>query len=315
MSVSLLVTGGFGYVGGRLLTSLRDRRSHDLRTSTRRPASQWPAWADGIRVIQAGLDDPAGLDRLCEGVDTIVHLAAMNAGACAADPEQAREINVEGTRRLIGAAERANVRRVIYFSTAHVYAAPLVGRITEAEATTNTHPYAATHRAAEEVVLGSAAVRGLVLRLSNAFGAPADSAADCWMLLVNDLCRQAVLDRRLVLRGSGVDRRDFITMEDVVAAVCHFLDLPDSALGDGLFNLGRGQSRSTLDMAELVAGRCESVLGYRPPVSCQASPPDRLPPDLDYRIDRLLETGFVPVDDAVSEVDATLALCREGLEQ
>jgi len=68
------------------------------------------------------------------------------------------------------------------------------------------HPYAITHHAAEDFVLAAhdeKRLMGYVIRLSNGFGAPAHAGVDRWTLLVNDLCRQAVQTRQLILRSAG----------------------------------------------------------------------------------------------------------------
>lgn len=311
MSQTVLVTGGLGYLGGRILGHLEASGPYTLRVSTRRPPHDRPAWAGGMQVVRADLLDDGTLAAICDGVDVVLHLAAMNARDCAADPERAHVVNVLGTGKLLAAAEKAGVRRFVYVSTAHVYGAPLRGEISEETVPRPVHPYATTHRAAEELVLASG-IAGLVLRLSNAMGAPADPAADCWMLLSNELCRQAVTKGELVLRGTGLERRDFIPLTDVARAVDHFLGLPAEAWGDGVFNVGSGRSRSSYEVAGLIAERCRNVLGFAPPIR-RATPPGKdTGGDLHYRNDKLLATGFRLRGDEGAEIDATLNLCREA---
>src|SRR5207302_2088026 len=107
---------------------------------------------------------------------------------------------------------------------------------------------------------------GVVVRLSNAFGAPVDPATECWHLVTNDLCRQAVTLRRAVLKTQGSQRRDFIAVAEVCRAITHLLQLPKPRLGDGLFNLGGGWAPTLLQMAQLVAARVEACLGFQPEV-------------------------------------------------
>jgi UDP-glucose 4-epimerase len=204
------------------------------------------------------------------------------------------------------------VGRFIYFSTGHVYGA-LAGRIDEATPARSTHPYGIAHRAAEDWVLAAHArgqLSGLVIRLSNGFGAPAHPHISRWTLLVNDLCRQAVETRTLILRGDGGEWRNFIPLADVENMVVHLLHLPDDLAGDGLFNAGSLRSTRVIDMADLVAARCERILQFRPALSVAAQPA-REHPLLDYRIDRLQATGFVPAGDFEHEIDRTLRVCAE----
>ena len=72
-------------------------------------------------------------------------------------------------------------------------------------------PYAITHRAAEDFTLMFASRGKLdarVVRLSNAFGAPAHGSVDRWTLLVNDLCRQAVETKKLVFADRMVSMKE-----------------------------------------------------------------------------------------------------------
>jgi UDP-glucose 4-epimerase len=80
---------------------------------------------------------------------------------------------------------------------------------------------------------------------------------------------------RLVLKTPGLQRRDFVTLHDAARAVDHMLGLEPSRCGDGLFNLGGEYTVSVLDMANLIAARCEAVLGSRLPVRDRARPRQR----------------------------------------
>lgn len=313
MSERLLITGGLGYIGGRLVEHLGQAGGFELRLSTRRPPEAGPAWADGFEVVRANPLEAADLDRLCHGVATVIHLAGANELLSADDPSAALRDTALSTLMLLEAAERQGVGRFLYFSTAHVYGAPLVGRIDESSLPRPLHPYAITHRTAEDFVLAAAARRtlaGLVLRVSNGIGAPADPAIDRWTLVGNDFCRQAVGERRLVLRSSGLQRRDFIGLGEIARAVEHFLRRPE-AWSDGLFNLGSGRSRSVLEIAELVAARSRAVLGHATPIERPQAAPGEAAPDLDFRIDKLKRSGFAPSPDLEAEIDRTLGLCRD----
>ena len=241
MTDRVLITGGLGYVGGRIAEYLSRDNALFLSIGTRRDEIVVRDWIENGDVVQMDLASKNSLEDACAGVRHVIHLAGLNEIDSAKDPEKALAINGHGTLRLLRASEKAGVERFIYFSTAHVYGAPLEGRITEQTVPRPVHPYAITHRVAEDFVLAahdSGSLTGIVLRLSNAFGAPNSPYANRWTLIVNDLCRQAVRSGRLTLRSSGLQKRDFITLEDVGKAVAHFLRLQRSECGDGLFNLG-----------------------------------------------------------------------------
>ena len=76
----------------------------------------------------------------------------MNAQNCVTDPVAALEVNAVATARLLQAAIRQGAKRFIYLSTAHVYGSSLSGVITEETCPASLCPYAASHRAGEDVV-------------------------------------------------------------------------------------------------------------------------------------------------------------------
>jgi UDP-glucose 4-epimerase len=314
MTGVVLITGGLGYVGGRIAQALAQCGRHRVRLSTRRQNPAPPAWLRTAEVVPLDVTRDADFDRACSGVGSIVHLAALNEQDSVADPQRALLVNGLGTLKLLQAAQRAGVERFIYFSTAHVYGAPLAGTITERSLPRPTHPYAITHHVAEQFVLAAHAQRaltGIVLRMSNGFGAPAHAGIDRWELLVNDLCRQAVTQKLLVLRSSGLQRRDFIALGDAGRAVDHVLHLSTAACGDGLFNLGAECTLSVIELAERIAGRCAATLGFRPAIQRPQPAADEIGTALDYRIDKFKQTGFAPHGGVNAEIDATLRLCHE----
>lgn len=312
MKKNVLITGAFGYLGGRIAKLLAGDPDVVVHLGTRDGRRRPPAWVGAGKVTAMDLDSRLSLDDACRGMDVIVHLAAVNEVESASDPGEALKVNGLGTLRLLDAAQTRGVTRFIYLSTIHVYGTPLAGVITERTLPRPRHPYAITHRVAEDFVLAAhdtGRLTGVVLRLSNGFGAPVSPEADRWTLVVNDLCRQAVTTGRLVLKTPGLQRRDFVTLHDAARAVDHMLGLEPNRCGDGLFNLGGEYTVSVLDMANLIAARCEAVLGSRLPVERPIQAAPETAEDLEYRIDKIRDTGFTLTGDAEEEIDDTLRFC------
>ena len=252
---------------------------------------------------------------LFQGVQGVVHLAALDENRCREDPQAALEVNGLGTLKLLAAARAAGVERFIYLSTAHVYGAPLQGVITEQTLPRPVHPYAISHRVAEDMVLTAqdqGLLTGIVLRLSNGLGPPVRPEVDRWTLLVNDLCRQAVTTGKLLLHSTGKQMRDFVTLLDVCRAVDHLLILPAEKCADGLFNLGGECALTISEMARRIADRCQEVLGVKPQIHLSPSAQDQESNELEYCIDKLKSTGFELHGKIDAEIDDTLVFCREA---
>jgi UDP-glucose 4-epimerase len=315
--MKILITGGFGYIGGRLAQHLSSQSGYDILLATRQ-GTEAPRWLPHAKVLKSKWESSDNLEDICKGIDVVIHLAGMNAQDSSANPINALECNAVATARLLQAAIRQGVKRFVYLSTAHVYSRPLEGVITEQTCPTNLHPYASSHRAGEDVVRAAhqrEQIEGIVIRLSNAYGAPTHKNANCWMLLVNDLCRQAIINEELVLYSSGTQYRNFITIEDMVRAILHFVECPASKLGDGLFNLGAASPMRVIDLAELIAERCDITCGFKPPIKRpQETTQPKMSQPLDYRIDKLLGTGFILKSECNKEIDETLKFCHDHFQ-
>lgn len=313
----ILITGGAGLFAGRIAQYLACA-GYFVELGTRRPETcqvQEPS----VKVVRSDWEDDKGLRALCQGVDIIINAMGMNANDCSQDPVGALTTNGVYTTRLLQAAVNSDVRRFVQLSTAHVYSASLGGTITENTSTTNSHPYASSHLAADLASLWAAKQSGIevaILRLSNAFGRPLNLESPCWTLLVNELCRQAVELRTLRLRSSGLQHRDFVPMSKVcelISYICFVKNIEELKVrpkDPPVFNVGSGLSISVRKMAELIQERCQAVLGYR--VELQA--PEACLNDCGTSLHFLSETLRVPLrialTDIISEVDELLIFCR-----
>lgn len=314
MSKRVLITGGYGYLGGRIAVELASNPEWIVRLGSRK-AQAAPSWLPQAETVSMDVLETGSLPAAMADVQAVVHLAAMNENECVIDPGRAILVNTLGTLNALQAAIDAGVKQFIYFSTAHVYGAPLVGSITEQTLPRPIHPYAITHHAAEGFILAAhdqKKITAIVVRLSNGFGAPTHPDVDRWTLLVNDLCRQAVQTRKLVLRSSGLQQRDFITLTDVARAVRHLLGLSRADCGDGLFNLGGDNPLSVWDMVQRIARRCQLTLGYLPGMERPAPQPDERAGTLNYHSDKLQKTGFMLRSNLDEEIDRTLLVCAQA---
>ncbi len=311
--MKLLVTGGFGYLGGCFSKYIVENTEHDLIVATRKKNAA-PAWLQNSQIAEIQWDSAANLEELCSEVDIVVHMSGMNAGDCSQNYISALEVNAVSTARLLHSAIRKKVKRFIYLSTAHVYASPLTGYIDELKCATSLHPYATSHRAGEDVVryahdMGE--IEGVVLRLSNVFGFPIYKDANCWMLLVNDLCQQACFNRTLKLKTAGFQRRDFLTLSNFQRALYHVINLDKTKIGDGLFNIGGDCVLRVIEMAEMIQARCEVVLGFRPEIIKSNMIQNESGAPLEYSIRKIKKTGFELVNNFHDEIDDTLMYCND----
>lgn len=304
----VLISGGTGYIAGRLAVHI-SRAGHQIILGSRKSLEP-PEWLPDAEMVQIKWNDQDDLGRICRDIDVVVHAAGMNAQDCLADPVAALHFNGVATARFVEAAVRSGVKRFIYLSTAHVYACPLTGTITEATCPRNSHPYATSHLAGESAVLhagNSGSIESVVLRLSNSVGAPMHRDVECWSLLANDLCRQAIERKQLTLYGDGGQQRDFIAMSEVEQIIASFLSYGEKDLHPNVFNVGAGVSRTLFSLAKMVQERCEIVHGYKPEIVVNSV--DTGGPSLNYRIAVLEKYGVKVDSDLTLELENLLRFC------
>jgi len=250
--MNILITGGFGYIGGRLAQAILANTEHQVILGSRK-SQKIPSQLLGASSVITQWDSFESLENIMRGIDVVVHASGVNAQDCENDPNVAFEINGVATSNLLKAGIKQKVKRFIYLSTIHVYGSPLGGRITENSPTVGTHPYATSHLAGENSVLMESKkgnIEGIVVRLSNAFGAPVHNNVNCWMLLVNDLCRQAVSHQKLLLNSSGKQRRDFVSLTNVCNAIIYLAECNLEKVDSYLFNIGGNWAPSILEISE-----------------------------------------------------------------
>ncbi|NIJ72797.1 MULTISPECIES: NAD-dependent epimerase/dehydratase family protein [unclassified Xanthomonas] len=174
--LKIVVTGSAGRVGRAI--HIRLAREHRVSGFDRTPCST----ADWV----GDLDDAALLARALQGADAVIHTAALHAPHVAHVPAaRFRQVNVDGTRRVLDAAAAAGVRRIVFTSTTALYgsAATPDGSAGWVDETLTPQPQTIYHhtKLEAEAVLREAADQGgpsvRILRMSRCFPEPANVMA------------------------------------------------------------------------------------------------------------------------------------------
>ncbi|MEX1241468.1 MAG: SDR family oxidoreductase [Cyclobacteriaceae bacterium] len=298
-----VISGGLGFVGGRLSKYLVEQGHHVVAYS--RQAGALPDIKCPENMHIAHPDDKDQLN----GADVFIHLAALDENDCVKYPFKAIDVNITQTLDWLEHTHHAGIKKFIYFSTAHVYGKPLEGHYDENSITRPVHPYAITHKCAEDYVLAYAAEKGMtntVIRLTNSFGGAAFPTANRWTLLVSDLSRSAVNTGKMTLLSDGMQLRDFVCLHDVCAATLHLMNLPENKITGEIFNLGGGQAVTVWDMALKVKHLAEEVLKKPIDLSRKTSSGSGKGQQLNISIEKLTNTGFALTNDTGAEIKSTL---------
>jgi uncharacterized protein YbjT (DUF2867 family) len=294
----ILVTGGNGFVGPKIVRALRER-DLPVRALVRRPgdrsAATLAAW--GSELVQGDMTDAESLRRAVEGAEVVVHLVAIRQGS----DDDFRQVMEQGTRDLVAAAKDAGVRRFV-----------LMSALGTSEQTKDLVPYYRAKWEMEQTVQGSG-VEHVVFRPSFVF------AGDGGILpTFTKLARFAPVTPII---GSGTQRIQPIWIDDVAAYFAAGVDKPEAA--NRTFELGGADAVSWNEFWQ----RLKRELGQRRPsvhvpmglMRLNALVTERLPGNIPLTRDLLtmLEHGdnVTSNDDAVRTFGLTLAPLDEQLRR
>lgn len=308
-----LVTGGAGYVGSivvdELLRTGRDVRVLDSLLHGPVP-SLLLAWGHGgMDFVHGDVRDREVVRRALEGVDEVVHLAAIVGDpACARDPEAATAVNIEGTRTMLDEAEAAGAERIVFASTCSNYgklAEPDQLATEEWELRPVSH-YAETKVAAELEVLGRSGpgFAGCCVRLATVYGSSPRMRFD---LTVNEFTRDVLLAGDLVVYGEQF-WRPYIHVRDAARAIRTVLEAPAKAVAGEVYNVGStSENYRKLDIVELLRARI-------PTAEIQFVSKEEDPRDYRVSFDKVeASLGFRSERTVPDGIDEVLALLRSGL--
>jgi len=294
----ILVTGGTGFIGPRVVHALRER-DKEVRALVRNPsgkaATTLAAW--GAELVRGDMTDRESLRGAVEGSEVVVHLVAIRQGS----GEQFRRVMEDGTRNLVAAAKEAGVKRFV-----------LMSALGTTEETKDLVPYYHAKWEEEQAVSGSG-LEHVIFRPSFVF------AKDGGILPT--FRRLAKVAPVTPITGSGKQRIQPIWIDDVAAYFAQSVDKPEAA--NGTFELGGPDAVSWNEFW----ARLKRALGQRRPsvhvpmalMRANALVTERLPGNIPLTRDLLtmLEYGdnVVSNDEAVRTFRLALVPLDEQLRR
>ncbi len=243
MKPVVLVTGAAGYIGSILTRLLLDKgfyvKAYDILNFGGEALLDLFLNPD-FEFIKGDVRDKELIDKVLDGVDYIVHLAAIVGDpACAAQPELAKEVNLEATKFLYTRANEKGIKRFIFASTCSNY-----GKMADSEEfvdeTSPLRPvslYARTKVEAEMFLLNQPRNNSaipVVLRFATVYGISPRMRFD---LTVNEFVKELVLGRELQVYGRQF-WRPYCHVYDLARSVLLALESPQDKVAFEVFNVG-----------------------------------------------------------------------------
>lgn len=268
----VLVIGGAGFIGSFVVGELlkhpvaeviiydnftRGKHSNIEPHLTDSRCSIYPHGGD-IRDVDL-------LNDAMQGIDYVIHLAAMWLLHCKDYPRTAFHVNMEGTFNVLEACVKNNIKKLVYSSSASVYGDAVEVPMTESHPFNNRNFYGATKIAGEAMCRAYFDRYGLDyvgLRYMNVYGPHQDQTA-VYTGVIPIMLNKIDANEAPVINGDGSQAYDFIYVEDV--ARCNVAALTSDAT-DQCYNVGTGVQTSIRELCDLILElkKSELKVEYRP---------------------------------------------------
>lgn len=248
-----LVTGGAGFIGSNIVEELVHRKE-DVRvldsfiTGKRENLSPF---IGKIEVIEGDIRDKAILQKAMNGVDFVIHQAALRSVPKSVDdPFTTNDINVFGTLNLLMAAKNAGVKRVVYASSSSAYGDTKKFPQKESDLASPISPYGVSKLAAENYCITFAKTYGLEtvsLRYFNVFG-PRQNPESKYSAVIPAFLFNIMKGESPVVEWDGKQSRDFTYVGNVVRANLKACVTPN--ISGEVFNVACGTTTSIIGIVK-----------------------------------------------------------------
>ena len=263
-----LVTGGAGFIGShlvdRLLSEGRKVRVVDSFVVGRRANLAHHSGNPALEIIECDVADKAAVNKACQGVERIFHLAARaDVVPSIQDPEAYFRANVDGTFAVLEGARAHKIKRIVYVASSSCYGIPDVYPTPETAPADTRYPYALTKYLGEQLAMHWASVYGLPcvsVRFFNVYG-PRARTSGTYGAVFGVFLAQLLAGKALTIVGDGEQTRDFTYVSDVVDAL---VTVAASDKTGEIYNVGSGGPVSVNELVRLLGSPPSVHIPKRP---------------------------------------------------
>jgi UDP-glucose 4-epimerase len=261
--MSVLISGGCGFIGARLVAQLRDDGAEVrvLDDLSRGRADNLPS---DVELVRGDIRDSGTVAGALAGVDTVIHLAAFGSVIeSIADPLTNFDINARGTLVLLRGCVDAGVARFVFASTGGALIGNAEPPVDESNLPWPISPYGASKLCGEAYLHAFAGAYGLrttALRFANVYGPFSDHKKGA----VTTFIKNALVGEPIVIYGDGSASRDFLYVDDLCTAICAAVE---ADLADEVIHVASERETTIRELANLIlrlAGRDDLGIEHRP---------------------------------------------------
>lgn len=252
----VLVTGGAGFIGSHLVDKLISR-GYSVVVLDNFHSEEMESFREvlgraSFEVIEGDIRDRKAVREAMDGVDAVVHLAALiDVEESVNNPLETHDVNVNGTLNVLNEAVRSGVRKLLFASSTAVYGEGNPLPLEEEHSLNPISPYAASKVSAEYYCKAFNSCYGLstvVLRFFNVYGLGQKNGA--YNGVITRFLQNALKGEPLIVYGDGKQTRDFILVDDVVEAT--LLALENANSKGETFNVCTGKPTAVNELVQIV---------------------------------------------------------------
>jgi UDP-glucose 4-epimerase len=251
--MKILVTGGAGFIGKHLVRSLLEKGYlitifDNFSNSTKDSISH--IVNIGAKVIEGDITRPNEISNAVKGQDVVIHLAAkISVSESIINPAEIFQVNVNGTRNVLDACDKNQIKKLIVASSAAVYGeGPPNVKLTEESETNPISPYGESKLKMEQDIAEFTSkhnINYIILRFFNIFGVGQSKE---YAGVISKFIEKIRQDRPLEIFGDGMQTRDFVAIEDVINSIHNAISHSKS----GTYNIASGKVVTIKELAEMI---------------------------------------------------------------
>jgi len=250
--MSVLVTGGAGFIGSHLVDRLL-RENYDVIVLDNLFSGKMKNLnLQNLHFLKDDIRNKEIVRKALKNVKVVFHLAAIiDVSFSVKNPLLVNEVNVGGALNILNESARGDVEGFVYASSCAVYGDPVYVPVDEEHPTNPLSPYAASKLAIEKYCQVFNKVYGLktvCLRLFNVYGPRQEGIS--YSGVISQFIRRLRFGKPPTIFGDGLQTRDFVYVEDVVDAIIKASCLKE-CVGEEI-NIGSGRETSIRELANIL---------------------------------------------------------------
>lgn len=255
MKKSILITGGFGFIGINLIQHLLKNTTYSLKILSRRKASHvlrrmpFDSNAKRLEIIFGNILNKKTIKKVVKNSSIIIHLAGITNTTNTA--ESLMKINIIGTTLLLEESLNNGVTKIILFSSSGVYAEGKARTPLNENHRLNPYNfYSVSKLVAEKLAYIYYTVHKLpivLLRPFNVYG-PYQSRNQPMSLFITNLLQ----NKKITLNYEGRQVRDWLYIDDLISAIAKVIQAPNKKILGEIFNVATGKGINIREVADKI---------------------------------------------------------------